>query len=771
MKRLLLLLSLLTLVACSTSPSGYVDWLYRYMPLPDSLQYSRAFWEDNVAKTLEVRNKMPWNIPEREFRHFVLPLRVNNESLDSFRLEYADTLCSRVKGMSLTEAALEINHWCHEQASYQPSDARTSSPMATVRRGVGRCGEESVLTVAALRAAGIPARQVYTPRWAHTDDNHAWVEVFTGRKWHFLGACEPAPTLDNAWFNGPVSRALLLHTKVFGDYRGPEDVISRTPCYTEINVIRNYVPSRKTKVTVLEENPASVGKIKAEGATVGFTIYNYGEFYTVATFQTGANGTASLYTGRGDMLVWARKDDRFGFAVASSDKVTITLNHRIGDRISQDLVIIPPPEKPIPTRATKEQEEANAQRLAEEDAIRARHPHNNPDADAFIEDYGPAGQAILDLLSEKDKGDVTRDVLEDAVEWYATQFISGKLKEDQDLNPYLASQRIELEPLRPVRWNIFFSGIGDKIHNPREAAAWIRGNVKLTDGRNSQNLRTAPAASWKARQTDSTGRNLLFVALCRTLGFPARIDPVTGRTQYQEGKHWTDINWDDHQDQWPKRAPTGYLFLLGAENADYYRDYTITSISDKGTRLLEFEEDAPRRSIYTINSGYYLVTSGTRLPDGSVLAHLEFFTLNPGTSKEIPLILKKQKEGLSAVGHFNVPQAFKDAAGSGLFVAAALGAETDEPTSHALREFPSAGLDAANCPLLVIGDSTPSCPHVSIQDPDGSLQKMLLSATGTGKALPAIVLCDTDGNIYYISQGYNTSLANDLKTLLAPVTR
>ena len=188
MKKIALLLSVLLAASCGPRPEKYVDWLYGAMPLPDSLQYPRSYWEANVRKTLEVRRRMDWGIPEREFLHFVLPLRVNNEALDDFRTVYADTLCRRVQGMGLAEAALEINHWCHEQATYRPSDGRTSAPMATVRRGVGRCGEESVLAVAALRAAGIPARQVYTPRWAHTDDNHAWVEVWVDGKWHFLTA-------------------------------------------------------------------------------------------------------------------------------------------------------------------------------------------------------------------------------------------------------------------------------------------------------------------------------------------------------------------------------------------------------------------------------------------------------------------------------------------------------------------------------------------------------------------------------------------------------
>lgn len=227
-------------------------FLYGAMPLPDMTGYPFRYWVDNVRKTLEVRKNAAWEIPEREFRHFVLPLRVNNEALDNFRTIYADELCARVEGMTLAQAALEINHWCHEMATYAPSDARTLSPTGTIASGLGRCGEESVLAVAALRAAGIPARQVYTPRWAHTDDNHAWVEVYVDGNWHFMGACEPEPVLDLAWFNAPVSRAMLLHTLAFGDYDGPEDVIRRTHSFTEINVIKSYIPTRRTSVRVLD---------------------------------------------------------------------------------------------------------------------------------------------------------------------------------------------------------------------------------------------------------------------------------------------------------------------------------------------------------------------------------------------------------------------------------------------------------------------------------------------------------------------------------------
>ena len=170
---------LLALAACAPSPETTRDdalaFLYASMPLPDSVDYSRDFWLQNIDCALQARREMPWGaaIPQREWRHFVLPVRVNNENLDTCRMVFYAQLKDRVRHLTMSEAILEVNHWCHEHVTYQPSDERTSSPLATLRTAYGRCGEESTLLVAALRSVGIPARQVYTPRWAHTDDNHA----------------------------------------------------------------------------------------------------------------------------------------------------------------------------------------------------------------------------------------------------------------------------------------------------------------------------------------------------------------------------------------------------------------------------------------------------------------------------------------------------------------------------------------------------------------------------------------------------------------------
>jgi len=351
-----------------------LQFLYAYMPVADVTDYPTSFFLQNVRTSFEARREMPWGqeIPELLFRHFVLPIRVNNENLDDSRQVFYKELKERVKGMSMKNAILEVNHWCHERVTYQPSDARTSAPLSTIRSAYGRCGEESTFTVAALRAIGIPARQVYTPRWAHTDDNHAWVEAWADGKWYFLGACEPEAVLNLAWFNAPASRAMLMHTKAFGDYNGPEEVMLRTSNYTEINLIDNYGSSARIDFSVVDTNGKPV-----DGARVDFKIYNYAEFCSVVTKYTSSDGKTFLSAGKGDMMVWASKAGKYGFAKASFGKdkaITICLNHEEGkeDQVfyRDSFDIVPPPEKANIPEVSAEARTKNLERFAYEDSIR-----------------------------------------------------------------------------------------------------------------------------------------------------------------------------------------------------------------------------------------------------------------------------------------------------------------------------------------------------------------------------------------------------------------
>ena len=90
--------------------------------------YPGDYYLENVRLSKQTRDEMPWGkeIPDELFRHFVLPIRVNNENLDDSRRVCYDERKDTVKGLPMKDAILEVNHWCHEKVVYRPSDARTS---------------------------------------------------------------------------------------------------------------------------------------------------------------------------------------------------------------------------------------------------------------------------------------------------------------------------------------------------------------------------------------------------------------------------------------------------------------------------------------------------------------------------------------------------------------------------------------------------------------------------------------------------------------------
>ncbi|MGE5457322.1 MAG: transglutaminase-like domain-containing protein, partial [Methanococcaceae archaeon] len=353
----------------STQEAEALKFLYAYMPLSDLADYDGSFYLKLVQSSFKARETFSWGrqVPEDIFRHFVLPYRVNNENLDSARWVFYGELKERLKGMSMKQAALEVNHWCHEKVIYQPTDGRTSAPLSTVKTSYGRCGEESTFLVTALRAAAIPARQVYTPRWAHCDDNHAWVEVWIDGKWNYMGACEPEADLNIAWFTAPAKRAMLVHTKVFGDYAGSEEVVRKTEDFTEINVTSNYADVKKIFVRVVDQS----GK-PAVKASVDFGLYNYAEFYPIASKLTDTHGTTFLTTGFGDLLVSASQNGMSGFkkiSVGQTDTLEVKLESHRDTTYTVDMDFYPPVEKTIPP-ADEQMQKANSVRLHQEDSIR-----------------------------------------------------------------------------------------------------------------------------------------------------------------------------------------------------------------------------------------------------------------------------------------------------------------------------------------------------------------------------------------------------------------
>lgn len=777
-----------------------LEFLYAYMPLADLTDYSTGYYLQNVRASFTALNEMGWNVPEREFRHFVLPIRANNENLDTSRVVFYRELKPRIEGMSMQDAILEVNHWCHEKLTYKPSDARTLSPLSSVVSSLGRCGEESTFTVAALRAVGIPARQVYTPRWAHTDDNHAWVEAWADGKWYFLGACEPEPVLDLGWFNSPASRGLLMHTRVFGSYDGPEEKVMIGPNFTEINLIDNYAKTARVDFTVVDENGSPV-----DSALVDFKIYNYAEFYPALSKYTDVKGRTFLTAGMGDMMAWASKNGRYGYSKVSFGKdteVTITISdqHTFDP---QSMMIVPPPETANIPDVTPEQRAENDRRFAREDSIRKAYMATfvQPDGTEkgrllalsagnhrviakFLEDHpDERALALLKSLSNKDLIDVTREILDDS--YNAPEAILCPRVENEFLSAY-----------KSFFARSFGTGLQkEELLRPANLIKWVNDSITMLRDPKAWSIPMSPAGVYQARMADARSRNIFFVALARTLGLDARKDPVTGKIQYKDAGQWVDVDFEASSQV---VAPTGTLVLnyeptAILANPYYYSHFTISKIENGRTRLLTFDEGqvdmgggVSWANIFKkgtpLDVGDYVLVSGNRLSDGSVPVTMRQFSVREGETTTLDLRITIPEDRLSVIGSFDAetrycmepdaePVSVLSTTGRGFYVIGFL-TPRQEPSVHAINDLIAAksGLEAWGRPILLLttaeglgwlkeySASLPSNIHLGII-PDGLDLK--------GRRMPYFLLADTFNRVFFTTEGYTIGLGDQLVTAIA----
>lgn len=802
-----------------------LKFLYAYMPLADVTDYPTSFYADNVRLSFKARNEMSWgkNVPELLFRHFVLPIRVNNEPLDASRAYFYKELKERIKNLSMHDAILEINHWCHEKVTYQPADARTSSPLQTLRTATGRCGEQSTFAVAALRAMGIPARQVYTPRWAHTDDNHAWVEVWADGKWYFLGACEPEPVLNLGWFNAPASRAMLMHTRAFGNYNGPEEVLQRTNNFTEINLTSNYAPTAEVKFEVKDTDGKPVS-----GAKVEFKIYNYAEFYTAVTKQTDAQGRTSLSAGMGDLLIWASKDGNYGYSKASFGKdntVTITLNHNmLSDKSKasfeeETFNIVPPAENAKTPYVSDEMRKENNRRFAYEDSIRKAYTATfltkeqaekiNPRAAEYLVKSRGNKQTIIDFLarhkdnearalgilatlSDKDLRDIPAEILED----------NFTAKTNQ-LSPRVEDEMISI-PFKNYIEKAFAGKTSEMFRkDPTALVTWINKNIRIAPEYNALQIAQTPVGVMESKTTDERSRDIFFVDVARSLGIEARKDVVTGKVQYKKDGKWIDVKFESKEQA---TASTGKLVLtyeptVFLDDPKYYNHFTISRIVNGSPQLMNFEEGQADmgngtcwsntfKNGYSFDTGTYMLTTGTRLASGSVLAATRIFNIEKGKTTTLPLDIRHDANDVSVIGQFNsesiISKDGKDVSilsqtGRGYYILAVLGVG-QEPTNHALHDIEKerAAFESWGRPVVLLFESEADAKKFQ-KDEFGSLPSTVQYAIDKNGAIreqiaremklqsktqmPMFIIADTFNRVVFSSQGYTIGLGEQMKNV------
>ena len=808
-------------------------FLYAYSPLIDLSCSGGDFLLENVRWAFQAREAMPWgkDIPEDIFRHFVLPVRGGKENLDTARIVFYKELKERVATCeSMEKAALEVNHWCHEHVIYKPTNARTRSPLATMLTAYGRCGEESIFTLAALRAVGIPARQIYTPRWAHCDDNHAWIEVWVDGEWKYLGACEPEPRLNIAWFTLPVQRAMYVESEVFGKYNGQEEIVYVNESGSGVNVTSHYTRTAPTLVQVIDENGQPVVNAKVE-----YKIFNYGEFYPVVTLYSDVKGETSLTLGQGDIFVWASKGKKLGFgelSVERQDTLTVVLDKTVGDLFSGEWDLVPPRQHDITALSTDEERAVNDRRFAREDSLRnvyvatfmsrtqggdvamelgvdtARFAAymvasrgNYSELLRFMREVSPERRTLamnlLGVIAEKDLQDTPADVLLSHVEG------DGRDVSNPYFTEYILNPRVQNELLtayrEPVREFL-------KRHDITDVTSLIQetGKIKVVDSLYPAKVVTPPVGVIRAGVTDALSRNVFFVAACRTMGIPARLSPISGKPEYYQNGTWHTVNFMTE-----KVVPKGELMLHYAQKTvsdpKYFLNFTIGKLEDGRVRTIDLGSNAAvdmgvgasYKTIFTkpvtLEEGDYLLSTGNRRSDGAVLADLVSFQVEAGKLTNIDMLIRPCVEKMEILGVVPtalsiVPEGKTKPEAIRLpekgYMAIALIEANKEPTNHLLRDMSGMKDDFENLgvPLYFVfkdADHQAKFNRADFRvfpsvmqwgtDLDGRLLKGLaegLCLTNT-ESLPLIVLLNAKGEVVFVSQGYRVGLGTQIMNIIS----
>lgn len=768
-------------------------YFYTAMPLSDMENYDVETFLDFARQGVYLWDNVAWvkDLPLDIFLNYVLHYRVNEEEIRPCRQEFWRQIKDRIRGKKPMEAALEINYWCAQEATYQSGDERTLSARAVYERGYGRCGEESVFYVNALRSAGIPARQVYVPRWSHCDDNHAWVEFWCEGSWYFTGACEPFLVPGKGWFTNAASRAMLVHSRVFGENCQPEENAGKEGMVQSFNQLERYARTRKITVWVKDEQGHPV-----KGARVKFQVLNMAEYYTCAEFPSDEEGKVQFLTGLGTIYIYVNDKGLHGELNADASKAdtfTVVLKERGRETDWQEVDIISPKDEPVnPDTSTREQTEEGKKKAAQGEEIRRTRKNGweNPEVRLFLDadrETASLRKAMIENLSKKDLTDLKQEILEEHLAWA----MPYKDKVNQQLFvKYILNPRVEHEILGTYREEIMNAFTSEEIVKFREEpeTLWqaIDSRIRELPDRERQSVITMPGPCIKYGMGSRKSKEILFVAAARTMGICARYN-----TSYETIEYWKK---DKFVPVLPEEKRTASLILENRENTDwkYFQNWSLGRLKEGEYVSLKLEQISWKDSLrLELPQGQYRLITVNRLPNGNIFALQKEFSLSEGQERSEELCLRKANledmlESLTLPEFFlldgkgqSVSSAALTRGGKHIFLWLEEGCE---PTEHILNEmmeqeeafreyedrisFAVRSREALNTPTL--SKALKRLPGISVYYDSFEENVELLGRRVyvDHEKLPLIIVTKGENQAIYGTSGYNVGTGSMLLRLM-----
>ena len=551
---------------CTEEEQKIMQYYFITTTMSDLCSIDFSLLHSYASHAVMLRETMPWTqaLDEDTFLCYVASYRVYREPAVDCRPFFYDQLSELIAGKSLTEAVLLVNKWCGEQATYADSDQREASPLGMYNGGLGRCGEEANFVVNILRSVGIPARACNAD-WTVVADGHSFPQVLIDGDWHFIGACEPSPVLDNGWFTDRLGSLLDVQSYTLSDI-GVEQALLRKNGLFSLNHVEDFTDVKDITLTVLDEQGQPAPNVSIDLLLVQNELF----IVTIESLITDEKGEARYTLGCGSVgAVAYRNGDWRGVWIAQ-------------DQTEATISFAEQPERNVwnafPVRYS-EAETKRVQNYTEEeyaafyggedlDAVRTENHANDFDAKraapypdceeslrsagrnfgeliAFLEkDDDPMRSSLVAGLSDKYCREVSAGVLEDILR--GAEAVRGELSDEDFIKGllYPVSEWSYFSPQRLAVQQMFTEEqLRDFRANPSRLYQWFAENIHDDCLRAAKGGVPALSSALKMGYCPESTQTSLLMELARAVGIPVFLDEESNCWQYLGPEGWTSADW------------------------------------------------------------------------------------------------------------------------------------------------------------------------------------------------------------------------------------
>ena len=593
----------------------YLSFLYLHMPYADIANVDKEVILDYAKLSVYLRNTRCKDLDEDIFLNYVLFHRIGSEKIVANRTFFYD-LIKDMLGESETENVLKLNYFCGKNVTYRTTDIRTLDPITIYKSSFGRCGEESIFAVSVFRAAGIPARQIYVPLWAHCDDNHAWVEVYVDNDWHYLGACEPEEILDKGWFDDASARSMIVKNILYGNIKKEEkDYLGCNAGLYEINQTKRYADTKHIKLYLY------AGDKILSNFDFNICLMNYSMFSPIIKAKTDVYGEYETDIGIGDVFLSMYIDKNYIIPLNLKDKNAFYID--IYDfepeyNKYQEIFIN------VPQASTRNRKKSPKKRESEYKI--KEFPNDTVRKTAVSEGM----EKLWDILSEKDKRDISIEVLRDCFDSKNIYNVNGEIY----LN-YIQNPRVYFEHLTPCRH--FFR---DKFTDIESLLEFVKG-ISLT----REKPITGAIGVYKTRISNALSVKIFAVNVLRSMGIASKLvnadvyvyENGEFRLLSELSKILDTLKYIDSCciREEVTNTEISHLHIEG-DLSGFGESFSISKYDSFENNLISLDKSSIKEHM-ELPAGEYVLATQNRLPNGNICAKYNILNLESDTENEVKL--------------------------------------------------------------------------------------------------------------------------------------